>query len=145
MPSAAAQAFHAHVVDGHALQDPAGYPPGHRLSIVGGVGHRRPENRDVTVIVAADHPGLLDVQQCGVPGDGKVSQPAVDVVTELSVLMAARARVVDVPRVAEQMGDVPAVGGVVDRQAEFYCAADGVGDDVGSGGGVGRVCHGSCG
>ncbi len=116
--------FHAHAVARHALQDPAGDPAGHRLTVVGCLRDRRTEDGDLAVVTGAEQSGHTDVQDAGVPGDGQVCESSFDVVTDPAALSAAlsvaRAAEVDGHRVAVQVGDVAGVGGVVDAQAEFF-------------------------
>ena len=125
-------------------KDPAGHSAGYGLSIVGRLWDRRPEDRDLTVVVAAGQSGYTDVQEAGVADDRQVREPAFDMVTDLAGMPAARAVEVEAHRVAVQVGDVPGVGGVVDRQAQLGSPADRVGDEVRGGTrGNGRVRHGS--
>jgi hypothetical protein len=98
---------HAHPVGRHALEDPAGHSAGYGLSIVGRLWDRRPEDRDLTVVVAAGQSGYTDVQEAGVADDGQVREPAFDMVTDLAGMPAARAVEVEAHRVAIQVGDVP--------------------------------------
>jgi hypothetical protein len=136
--------FHAHAVSRHALQNPAGHPVGYRLTVVGGLWDRGPEDGDLAVVIDADQPGYADVQQAGVPGDGQVREPAFDMVANSAGVPAVWAAEVDGHRMTVEVGDVAGVGGVVDRQAQLDGAADRVGDEVrGRGGGDGRVRHGS--
>ena len=127
-------------------KDPEGHSAGYGLSIVGGLWDRRPEDRDVAVVVAAGQSGYTDVQEAGVADDRQVREPAFDMVTDLAGMPAARAVEVEAHRVAVQVGDVPGVGGVVDRQPQLDGAADRVRYEVRDRGrGDGRVRHGSCG
>jgi hypothetical protein len=143
-PQCPGAGFHAHAVDGHALEDPAGHPVGHRLSILSCLRDRGPEDGDRTIVVAADQPRGPDVQEAWVSSDGKVREPALDVVTDPAGIPAARAVGVDGHRVAVQVGDVSGVGGIVDRQAQLGSPADRVSDEVrGRGRRDGRVRHGS--
>jgi hypothetical protein len=123
---------------------PAGIEP--VAEDVGGLWDRGPEDGDLAVVIDADQPGYTDVQQAGVPGDGQVREPAFDMVADLAGMPAARAVEVEGHRVAVQVGDVPGVGGVVDRQPQLDGAADRVRYEVRDRGrGDGRVRHGSCG
>jgi hypothetical protein len=117
---------------------------GYRLTVVGGLWDRGPEDGDLAVVIDADQPGYADVQQAGVPGDGQVREPAFDMVANSAGMPAVRAVGIDGHRMTVEVGDVAGVGGVVDRQAQLDGAADRVGDEVrGRGGGDGRVRHGS--
>src|SRR5699024_11444602 len=78
-------------------------------------------------------------QAHGVPGDGQVGEHAGDVVTQRARLAAVPAVRVVFDRLAVDPGEVLVDRGVGDRQTEFNCPADGVGDKV-------RKLHsGSCG
>lgn len=142
--------LHAHAVARHALQDPAGDPVGHRLTIVGCLRDRCPEDGDLAVVTGAEQSGHTDVQEAWVSGDGQVRESTFDTVTDSAGVSAARTVQVDDHRVTIEVSEVPGIGGVVDRQAQLDGAADRVGDEIrgarGSrGGGGGRVRHGSCG
>ena len=100
-------------------KDPAGHSAGYGLSIVGRLWDRRPEDRDLTVVVAAGQSGYTDVQEAGVADDRQVREPAFDMVTDPAGMPAARAVGIDGHRVAEQVGDVFGVGGIVDGQAQL--------------------------